>query len=510
MDNQKISLAIFGNQNSNSGFQPLYWINNPVQQLENLVPPGMDDNSYFFVLQVTPTQTLYTLVQNRVSSYMSSRPGALKMAIGIPQGWRIEGGDGPFELLLAIREKFLQTCMTQNKGANLTYNFNEKLADSSVFEQMLDDYVLEPSRVQQVPMTGNDDALLLLTAQNTSLLFKDPQRPEFAHFKRIVIGEKGKSSSYQNYITGLDIPRKMPAAPKPDVLSNQHQQPSKPAATITDSQRPQQTVQPQSSIQKQTAQTKQETQQPRSQTESPSRSGQQASSSGILHKPWFSLITFVVGAVLGYFIGSCNGSQATAEEEDDDDQELVDGDIVAIPGNGDEDFSDEQEATRFAEEQLNKYNALLTNPSLTYEQIDEMIDWIANPDITDACNAIDPQFVNRVRGYNEIIDFLRLGDIQGARQAATRSSALSDIHLNQMRAAYQSYVDDNGETRTYSQQERAHAQSYFQENFSRMHSFADINAIHAQIQRTINVNPRGGSNNNRGGHTEEELPQERE
>lgn len=509
MDNQKISLAIFGNQNSNSGFQPLYWINNPVQQLENLVPPGMDDNSYFFVLQVTPTQTLYTLVQNRVSSYMSSRPGALKMAIGIPQGWRIEGGDGPFELLLAIREKFLQTCMTQNKGASLTYNFNEKLADSSVFEQMLDDYILEPSRVQQVPMTGNDDALLLLTAQKTSLLFKDPQRPEFAHFKRIVIGEKGKSSSYQSYITGLEIPRKMAAAPKPDVRLAQQQQPSR-AAAATDSQRPQQTTQAESSVQRQAAQTKQVPQQPSAQTEHPYRSGQQSSLSDIFRKPWFSLITFVAGALLGYLVGSCNGGQATADDEDDDDQELVDGDIVAIPSQDDEEFPEEQEETRFAEEQLNKYNALLTNPSLTYEQIDEMMDWIANPDVADACNAIDPQFVNRVRGYNEIIDFLRLGDIQGARQAASRSSALSDIHLNQMRAAYQSYVDENDQTRPYNQQERSRAQAYFQENFSRMQSFADINAIHSQIQRTMNGNPRGGNNNNRGGHTEEPLPQERD
>ena len=44
MEQAKITLAIFGNQNSNSGFQPLFWINNPPQQLENMVPPAMEEN----------------------------------------------------------------------------------------------------------------------------------------------------------------------------------------------------------------------------------------------------------------------------------------------------------------------------------------------------------------------------------------------------------------------------------------------------------------------------------
>lgn len=198
MDNIKISLAIFGNQNSNSGFQPLYWINDPPQQLENIVPPGMDENPYFFTLQVLPAHTQYTLIHNRVSSYMSVRPGVLKMAITIPKGYCISNGISPMQVLLDIRQKFIDTCMTLRDTQTNAYNFKEKLAAPDVFINIINAYELVPSTQPHLPMTGTEDAVMLLDDTAISKFFIAPQRPEFQKFRRIIIANKGNTEIYKD------------------------------------------------------------------------------------------------------------------------------------------------------------------------------------------------------------------------------------------------------------------------------------------------------------------------
>lgn len=197
MSDTKISLAIFGNQNSNSGYQPLYWINDPPQQLENFVPPGMDENPYFFTLQVLPAHTQYTLIQNRVSSYMSSRPGVLKMAISIPKGYRISGGVSPMTVLIEVRKTFLDTCMTQRDAHIEAYNFKEKLADPDIFSTIVDAYQLEADTQPHLPMSGTDEMLMLLDDTAIAQLFIAPQKPEFTQFKRIIVANKGDVSIYK-------------------------------------------------------------------------------------------------------------------------------------------------------------------------------------------------------------------------------------------------------------------------------------------------------------------------
>ena len=202
MDN-KISLAIFGNQNSNSGFQPLYWINNPPEQLENLVPPGMDENPYFFTLQVLPSHTQYTLIQNRVSSYMSSRAGVLKMAIAIPKGYCISGGISPMQVLLQVREKFIETCMTLRDAHAEAYNFKEKLPPPDDFVNIVDSYHLAITPKPHLPMSGTEEALMLLDDEAIALLFNSPHHPEFHPFKSIVIANKGNVAAYKTQLKGI-------------------------------------------------------------------------------------------------------------------------------------------------------------------------------------------------------------------------------------------------------------------------------------------------------------------
>ena len=203
MENNKIYLAIFGNQNSNSGFQPLYWIKNPPHQLENIVPPGMDENPYFFTLQVLPAHTQYTLIHNRVSSYMSVRPGVLKMAIAIPKGYTIRDGVSPLEVLLDVRQQFIETCMTLRDAQTDAYNYKEKLADPDIFVKIVDSYQLVPDRRPHFPMKGTEDAVMLLDDMAISELFVAPQHPEFQQFKSIVIANKGNASVYKTQFNGI-------------------------------------------------------------------------------------------------------------------------------------------------------------------------------------------------------------------------------------------------------------------------------------------------------------------
>ena len=203
MDNIKISLAIFGNQNSNSGFQPLYWINNPPQQLENIVPPGMDENPYFFMLQILSTHTQYTLIHNRVSSYMSVRPGVLKMAIAIPKGYSIRDGVSPLEVLLDVRQQFINSCMTLRDAHTEAYNYKEKLADADQFTSIINSYELVPSTLPHLPMTGIEDAVMLIDEMAISQLFLAPQHPEFQRFRSVVIANKGNASVYKMQFNGI-------------------------------------------------------------------------------------------------------------------------------------------------------------------------------------------------------------------------------------------------------------------------------------------------------------------
>ena len=157
MDSKRITLAIFGNQLSNSGFQPLYWINNPPKELENIVPPGMDDCPHFFTLQQLPGYTQLTLINCRVSSFQSARPGVLKMAVAIPQGYRLSNGESLTEVLMHVYDTFRQTCLTQRDEHAATFNFCEKLPPASTFADIVNSYTLVPASDQTVTSTAVDD-----------------------------------------------------------------------------------------------------------------------------------------------------------------------------------------------------------------------------------------------------------------------------------------------------------------------------------------------------------------
>ena len=220
MDTPKITLAVYGNQHSNSGFQPLYWINNPERQLENLLPPGMGQNPYYFVVETGTKYTQFTLIENNVSSYDGFRAGVLKMAIGIPNDYRLTNNESPMNVLLDIRKTFIEQCMTKKSSLSLTRNFKDELPDEQMFKDILNKYSLMRTYDQVYPMQGTEDAVILLSSEQTTAFFSNVHYPELAGYKRLVVGEKGNTENYAKVITGLTIPRPFtppPVKPQQDV-----------------------------------------------------------------------------------------------------------------------------------------------------------------------------------------------------------------------------------------------------------------------------------------------------
>ena len=213
MDNPRITLAIYGNQYSNSGFQPLYWINNPIRQLENLLPPGMGKNPYYFVVETGLQHTQFTLIENNVSSCDGFRAGVLKMAIGIPNNYRLANDESPMNVLLEVRKTFIEQCMTKKSSLSLIRKFNSELPDEQVFKNILNSYGLVRSYEKVYPMQGTGDAVMLLSSAQTEAFFRNVHYPEFAGLKKLVVGEAGNTENYAKAITGLAIPR--PFTPPP-------------------------------------------------------------------------------------------------------------------------------------------------------------------------------------------------------------------------------------------------------------------------------------------------------
>ena len=93
-----LSLYIYGNKHSDSGFAPILVIGTPLALADSFYP-GFESCPEFYVLHTTETQTLYTVVRNGVSSIGAARTGSFKMALGVPRGMKLAGGVSPYDVL---------------------------------------------------------------------------------------------------------------------------------------------------------------------------------------------------------------------------------------------------------------------------------------------------------------------------------------------------------------------------------------------------------------------------
>lgn len=192
METPQIALLIAGNNQSNGGYSVIYSLNNPPFSLPALSYGGrLDANSYYFTVCATETYTLFTLVQNHVKSHGAVRAGFLKMGISIPRGYRLTVGTSPYDLLLAVRRQFLETCMDEVLGEADTYTYKAEMAPAESFAELLSHFSLEPDPSPQPAMTGTDAALLILPETEMRSALDEVHRTDYADYCELVLAASG-------------------------------------------------------------------------------------------------------------------------------------------------------------------------------------------------------------------------------------------------------------------------------------------------------------------------------
>lgn len=192
METPQIALLIAGNNQSNGGYSVIYSLGTPPFSLQALSYGGrLDANSYYFTVRTTEAFTLYTLVQNHVKSYGAVRAGFLKMGLSIPRGYRLSGGASPHDVLMAVREQFLATCMEEVLGEKDTYTYKAEMAPAESFAELLNRYALEPSTAPQPTMTGTNAALLVMPETEMRAFFDEVHADAFTSYYEVVIAATG-------------------------------------------------------------------------------------------------------------------------------------------------------------------------------------------------------------------------------------------------------------------------------------------------------------------------------
>ena len=197
MNMMYISLKICGNPESNGGFQPILLFNNPMIEIPDKFDSGFEANSYYFSLKTEPTQVIYKLIKNNVRSYGSIRAGSLVIAVSIPKGYRIDGGQTPFDALTTIKDAFLQRCMTCRDPLKETYEFNPGRIESTVLDDVAQRFALVPAVTPWHPMTeGAPVGCIIRPEADILQLFRDVQYPEFERFSELLVAEQTSSTNY--------------------------------------------------------------------------------------------------------------------------------------------------------------------------------------------------------------------------------------------------------------------------------------------------------------------------
>ena len=207
-DNRYISLKVCGNPEASSGFMPLILFNSPSIEIIDAFYTGFDSNSYFFSVKVEKTQVVYKLMKNNVRSYNSIRTGSLVIAFSIPRGYKLELGYDPYDVIIALKNKFLATYMTCRDKVNDTWEFNAGVIDPSPLEETARQFTLTPGSTPYHAMSdGAPVGYITCPEDKIEMLLKDIQCRNFSRFSEVVIAESATSTTKYTPITGLQIPR---------------------------------------------------------------------------------------------------------------------------------------------------------------------------------------------------------------------------------------------------------------------------------------------------------------
>lgn len=206
-DNKKIALRVGGTVNSLDGFTPLVSFNSPRFELDAISYNGFDGNSFFYVVKVESHQVVYKLVKNRVTNNAFAAESFLVIAFAIPAGFRLAGGKSPEEVLLRLKDAFLERCMTCKNEATEEYEYKAESIEADVLDDVAEAYKLEPCKGPYFPMTaGTPIGYVLETKEKISELLKDVRYAEFVNFSELVVAERVGETNYTP-ITNIQIPR---------------------------------------------------------------------------------------------------------------------------------------------------------------------------------------------------------------------------------------------------------------------------------------------------------------
>lgn len=190
----RLSLLICGTQVSSDGFQELVHIG---------LTPKKDDVDEGYDKQFSASECYveckhcrefirYSMVLNpgKVRSADSPRDGRLSIVVTIVRNVRLDGGRSPFDLLMAIWEKFRTECMTL--GYNGKYMFNPGKYSQEAFDYILKNYPTIPYPGKYVEMVGVEPACLVLPSEvMMGQLLNDTQYSELSAYSCLRVATKG-------------------------------------------------------------------------------------------------------------------------------------------------------------------------------------------------------------------------------------------------------------------------------------------------------------------------------
>lgn len=210
-----ISLRVWGRPASAGGLSaPIVEFNRPMLQFNECSESyaGFSDNSYFFSVRTERNQVVYKLFQNRTRSHAATREGPLVLAIGIPRGTALSGGDTPLQVLLDLREALLSKCMDCRDSVREVYEFKTDTVPLNVLDEVAQRFqlVVKEGTWAQMAQQG-PVGCLQLPEEQIRLLLSDVHFPAFAELRELVVAEKVNAAEAQSQglrmLSGITVPR---------------------------------------------------------------------------------------------------------------------------------------------------------------------------------------------------------------------------------------------------------------------------------------------------------------
>lgn len=198
-----ISLKIYGNPEANAGFQPLVLVNNASFRVEDTNYGVGSEFSFFYTVRIEESQTVYTMVKNRVHSYGATREGALKISIGIPAKMRMASGT-PLDVLRQVYSSFVSGYMTLQHVEREEYEFKKGRVDDAEFKTIVDSYQLVSVCAPQRVMLGTGFGVCVVPHEKLHLLMQDVQYREFQTYSEVAVVEEGVATGL---LSALSVPR---------------------------------------------------------------------------------------------------------------------------------------------------------------------------------------------------------------------------------------------------------------------------------------------------------------